>query len=248
MRRISNIPEISSVDTDSPRLNRIAGYCFFIKGTKGMKRTKRVAALLFVGFLTFAPPGTLLLGGAFVLGMAYQLLGRNHRIAPTIDQAETTQLTTNVADVSANNAVDVTTYPPADQGRLCATLEALLPPEARGKVGIVDNHLSVAFTIASGPALRDQARHLARDFIVSAFSTAPWIQSAQITIEQPNGEVGLSVKLGAGAFATRNASIRTDQTRNPNNFFNWMEEVRVARNNEHVAEEVYMAGPWVVAR
>ncbi len=248
MRRMSNIPEISSVDTESPRLNRIAGYRFFIKGMKGMKRTKRVAALLFVGFLTFAPPGTLLLGGAFVLGMAYQLLGWNHRTAPTIDQAKTTPLTTNVADAHANNAADVLTYAPADYGRLCATLEALLPPEARGKVGIVDDHLSVAFTIASGPALRDQARRLARDFIVSAFSAAPWIQSAQITIEQPNGEVGLSVKLGARASATRNASIRTDQAQNPSDFFNWMEEVRVARNDAQVADEIYMAGPWVEAR
>jgi hypothetical protein len=213
-----------------------------------MKRTKRVAALLFVGFLTFAPPGTLLLGGAFVLGIAYQLLGWNHRIAPTTDQVETTPLTTNAAEVPANNAAYVSTYPPADHEQICATLEALLPSEARGKVGIVDDHLSVAFTIASGPALRDQARRLARDFIVSAFSAAPWIQSAQITIEQPNGEVGLSVKLGARTSATRNASVRTEQAQNPSDFFNWMEEVRVACNDAQMADEIHMAGPWVEAR
>lgn len=61
--------EISSVGTKSSRLNRIARYRFFVKSTKGMKRVRRIAALLLVGFLAFAPPGTLILIAVFVLGM-----------------------------------------------------------------------------------------------------------------------------------------------------------------------------------
>jgi len=34
-----------------------------------MKRLKRISALLFTGFLVFAPPGTLIFGLIFILGL-----------------------------------------------------------------------------------------------------------------------------------------------------------------------------------
>ncbi|MDQ3684132.1 MAG: hypothetical protein M3430_00830 [Acidobacteriota bacterium] len=203
-----------------------------------MKRFKRIAALLIVGFLTFAPPGTMIFGVTLVLGLGGYLLNRSgdtERSAPPPAASPTR---------SAEEGCAPAAEKPKSISELPAYLETILPPEAKGTVRTQGGGVFADFALADAPSQREDARNLAGSFILAAYDAGLPLETAGITIRRRNGDVGLAVTLGANAAAKFKEGGRVDPGRNSTDFMSWMKDARRLRGDAEGVESARVDGAW----
>ena len=193
-----------------------------------MKRFKRIAALAMVGFLTFAPPGTMIFGVTFVLGLGGYLFNRSQSAEPQRQQS--TQQST--------------ARKPETFSELPAYLESFLPPHARGAVRVTGNTVSATFTSANEISPREKAHQNARDFIFAVYGTGLPVESAHISIAQSDGNTGLTITLGANVAASKGETFWSDPMITPTLFINWMEERHRTQGNAEGANAARIGGIW----
>jgi len=203
-----------------------------------MKRFKRIAALLIVGFLTFAPPGTMIFGVAFLLGLGGYLLNRDQSVEHN-PQPQPTASSSSKAE-----RLPPVVEKPRTFSELPVYLESFLPPEARGKVSVKDNIASVNFALANALSPRDVARGYARDFIFAAYGSGLPVENAQIIIRQPDGRAELTVTLGANVAATVRESIWSDPAVTSMVFINWMKDAHRSHSHAESADGARIGGVW----
>lgn len=193
-----------------------------------MKRFKRIAALGIVGFLTFAPPGTMIFGLTFVLGLGGYFFNRDQ-------SAEHNQ---------QHSPQQSTVQKPETLSELPAYLESFLPPEARGAVRVSVNAVSVSFTSTNAISSREEAHRYARDFVFAAYNSGLPVESAHINIAQPDGNTGLTVALGANVAAAAGESFWSDSMITPTRFINWMKERHRTHGDAEGANAARIGGVW----
>ncbi len=204
-----------------------------------MKRLKRIAALLIVGFLTFAPPGTMIFGVAFLLGLGGYFFNRNQ----TVEHNPQPQPAASSSSIMAEGRSPIVEKP-RTFSELPAYLESFLPSEAKGKVRVKDNGVIVNFTLENALSPRDEARIYARDFIFAAYRSGLPVEIAQIIIRQPDGRAELTVTLGANVVATLGKSVSSDSAITSTAFVNWMKDAHRSHSAAEGADSARIGGVW----
>jgi hypothetical protein len=172
-------------------------------------------------------------------GDSKPIISRSSEEAPVRTRTARSERLQSSADT---HSLDRSRVRPTTQDGLPKYLESFLPPEAAGRISLIGGFAEVAFVVADTPDAPSNARRYARDYVTAAFNSGLELRGIKIEILRPNGEIGLSLTLGA-KIAFRNWTLLVPNA-NKDEFITKMKEVTRSHHEGLGENKADINGPW----